>query len=67
MSGPADHTPRWEWLALAAAAFIVIAVPAYLLLDRDAEPGEAIIEQARFVGSTECRDCHLPEWDSWVL
>ena len=25
MSGPTEHTPRWEWLALAAAAFIVAA------------------------------------------
>ena len=65
MSGPTEHTPRWEWLALAAAAFIVAAVPAYLLLGPTGGPDETVFEAAQFVGSTECRDCHRPEWDGW--
>jgi len=65
VSGPTEHTPRWEWLAFAAAAFIVTAVPAYLLLERTGAPDEPVVEAAQFVGSTECRDCHRPEWDGW--
>ena len=29
MSGPQDNTGRWEWLALAATAFILVALPVY--------------------------------------
>ena len=65
MSDPTKHTARWEWLAFAAAVFLVAAGPAYLLLDRNAAPDQAVAEGPRFVGSTECRDCHLPEWESW--
>ena len=48
MSGPTEHTPRWEWLAIAAAAFIVAAVPAYLLLQRTGTPEEPAVEAAQF-------------------
>ncbi|MBT8049828.1 MAG: tetratricopeptide repeat protein [Xanthomonadales bacterium] len=65
MSATHQNTGRWEWLALAAAAFVVIALPAYWLIDRhEAEP-DSNANAPQFVGSVECKDCHLPEWDNW--
>lgn len=65
MSAVEQKTGRWEWLALAAAAFVVIALPAYWLIDRGEGPPDTATDKARFVGSVECKDCHLPEWDNW--
>ena len=64
MNGLASRTPAWEWLALAAAAFVVVALPAYYLLGTDEHtPQAAAPPTADFVGSVNCRECHEPEYD----
>ena len=66
MSRLTSRTPAWEWLALAAAAFIVLALPAYYLLAPDGHPARDVTPPAaEFVGSEDCRECHEPEFDSW--
>jgi tetratricopeptide (TPR) repeat protein len=63
----ASRTPAWEWLALAAATFVVIALPAYYLLGPDgADVHVQAAPTADFVGSANCRDCHEPEFDNWT-
>ena len=67
MSGLASRTPAWEWLALAAAAFVVVALPAYYLLGPADQASQAATSPtADFVGSVNCRECHEPEYDSWT-
>ena len=66
MSTPSKRTPGWEYAGLAVAALVLIATPAWYFADRDqreAAPPAAV--EAQFVGSTECRDCHVPEFDLW--
>ncbi len=66
MSNTQRQTARWEWLAICSAAFLVIALPLYYLLDDERPGGEKERpRQAQFVGSEECRDCHEPEFERW--
>jgi tetratricopeptide (TPR) repeat protein len=66
MSRPSDRTASWEWIGIVSALLIVAALPAYYLLSEpDAQHQPVPTESARFVGSTECRDCHNPEYESW--
>ena len=65
MSSATDTTRRWEWLALAAAAFIVISLPVYFLTGSGGTETGTAPAQAQFVGSAACKDCHLPEYDAW--
>ena len=66
MSSLTARTPAWEWLALAAAAFVVVALPVYYLLEAPgASATEPVRPVAEFVGSADCRECHEPEFDSW--
>jgi len=67
MKRPADNTPRWEWAALTALAFIVVSLPVYYfsVVKNAAEPSVSKPE-ASFVGSVACRDCHEPEYDKWL-
>ncbi|MEE4218393.1 MAG: tetratricopeptide repeat protein [Xanthomonadales bacterium] len=66
MSELSSKTPKWEWLGFAAAAFIVIALPVYYLAGTaDSAEDTVQAEKPQFVGSTSCKDCHLPEFDSW--
>ena len=67
MNGLASRTPAWEWLALGAAAFVVVALPASYLLGTDEHAPQAPTPPtADFVGSVNCRECHEPEYDSWT-
>jgi tetratricopeptide (TPR) repeat protein len=67
MNDLTSRTPAWEWLALAAAAFVVIALPVYFLLDPAGPTAQpAGPPTAEFVGSAECRECHEPEYESWT-
>ena len=66
MSELSSKTGKWEWLAFAAAAFIVVALPVYYFTGQATSPADT--EQAgkaQFVGSVNCKDCHLPEYDNW--
>lgn len=66
MSKAQRQTARWEWMGLGAAAFIVIALPVYYWLGHAAPTAaESEPAQARFVGSSECRVCHEPEFELW--
>ena len=65
MSTAANNTSRWEWLAFAAAAFIVIALPVYYFADGGEPVADPEAGKPQFVGSVECKDCHLPEWEAW--
>ena len=66
MTTSADNTGKWEVLALVSAAFIVLAIAAYHFAGAY-EPRDvsATVSQPVFVGTEECRDCHLPEYESW--
>ncbi|MEJ2383103.1 MAG: tetratricopeptide repeat protein [Xanthomonadales bacterium] len=67
MSGLTSRTPAWEWLALAAATFVVVALPVYFVLGPGGQPAAvAAPATAEFVGSANCRECHEPEYDSWT-
>ena len=67
MTDATRQTARWERLALAAAAFVVIALPVYYVTEvrQQAAPDAATEHAASFVGSVHCRDCHQPEFESW--
>ena len=67
MSGVAERTPAWEWLALAAAALLVVALPVYWFSGAaQPDPASALPPAAAFVGSEGCKDCHEPEFESWT-
>ena len=66
MSGISNKTPAWEISAILAAILIVISLPLYYFVfeqNRSAIPVQDTA--ATFVGSSNCRDCHNPEYDSW--
>jgi tetratricopeptide (TPR) repeat protein len=65
MSAITDNTSRWEWLALAAAAFIVVALPVYYLAGGGEPEPNPEAGKPQFVGSEQCKDCHLPEYENW--
>ena len=66
MSRPIEKTVSWEWTGLFAALLILLALPFYYFTEVKDGVAEAVPEPApTFVGSTECRDCHNPEFDSW--
>jgi thioredoxin-like negative regulator of GroEL len=65
MSTAAETTSRWEWAAFAAAAFLVISLPVYFLSGAGKPPPDPEAGQPQFVGSVNCKDCHLPEYDNW--
>ena len=66
MNRPANTTTAWERMGLIAAVIIVVALPAYYFSfvqnSQDAVEPHAGPE---FVGSSQCRDCHNPEFDRW--
>jgi tetratricopeptide (TPR) repeat protein len=66
MSRASDNTSAWEWAGLALAALVLTALPVYYFAGGGA--GQALPEpaaKAQFVGSENCRDCHVPEYDLW--
>ena len=64
-----SHDPLriWRKIAIAGAAAIVLSVPIYALKEAifRAGRGPALSEEARFVGRTECIDCHRAEYEAW--
>ena len=65
MNETRNNTAKWEWLALAAAAFIVLSLPVYYLAGAGAPVADPEAGKPQFVGSANCKDCHLPEYESW--
>jgi tetratricopeptide (TPR) repeat protein len=61
----AELTPGWEWVALAAAAVIVVSLPVYYFAGESITPRRIDEPAASFVGSAQCRDCHEPEFEAW--
>ncbi len=62
-----DPLQTYRKIALAAAVFIVLAVPVYVVKEsiiravrRPAPPGEAV-----FVGREKCAGCHREAYDKW--
>ncbi len=66
MKRPSNTTSTWEWTGLAAALVIVVSLPLYYMffVKNNIYPIELHTEY-KFVGSTQCRDCHNREFDSW--
>jgi len=54
---------RWEVIALAALAVIVITIPLSLLTQRGHRPTMAVERPAPvFVGTASCIDCHRDQY-----
>ena len=66
MSRPSSRTNVWEWTGVVAALVIVISLPIYYF-SYEKNKGNTPVESPvpDFVGSTECKECHNPEFDSW--
>ncbi|MCJ7815884.1 MAG: hypothetical protein MUP31_07520, partial [Xanthomonadales bacterium] len=66
MNRPAKTTKTWEIVGLITAIVIVMLLPIYYVLfvknSSDLVDSNVIYQ---FVGSTQCRDCHNPEYDRW--
>jgi len=63
---PINKTTAWEWSGLIAAIFIVVSLPVYYFsFEKNKGGGVISSPEPAFVGSTECRDCHNSEFDSW--
>jgi len=65
MSGPRNRTNTWEWLGLAAALLICIALPIHYFSNPEQPDIDVTNTEAAFVGSEQCRDCHNREYDNW--
>lgn len=66
MTSATHNTGKWEALALVSGAFIVLAIAAYHFTGAH-QPRDvsATVSQPEFVGTGACKDCHLPEFESW--
>jgi len=66
MNSQSNNTATWEWTGIVAALVIVISLPVYYF-SFEKNKGEAAITnpEPAFVGSTECKECHNPEFESW--
>jgi tetratricopeptide (TPR) repeat protein len=58
---------RWRIIGVIATALIALSVPLYLLRVNLVDESDAGLsnDDAVFVGSSECEDCHRKEYDSW--
>jgi tetratricopeptide (TPR) repeat protein len=67
MSRPSNKTAAWELTGLLAATVIVLALPFYYFAFVKNQ-ADAVISnpEPTFVGSVECKDCHNPEYDTWL-
>jgi predicted CXXCH cytochrome family protein len=57
---------RWRILLLAALTVAVLAVPIYLLKQRQAPAAPPAGFAPAFVGRQECRQCHEVEYEAWL-
>jgi predicted CXXCH cytochrome family protein len=62
-----DPLRIWQRVAIAAAAVIVVSVPAYVLKQSiiRATRAPALSGEARFVGREQCIDCHREAYEAW--
>ncbi len=66
MSRPINNTAAWEWTGIISAMVIVVSLPAYYFLyEQNRDDAITAVAAPTFVRSTNCRDCHNPEYDSW--
>ena len=54
---------RWELVSLVAAVFILAAPFLYIVTHDDASL--PIAEEAVFVGSEKCKNCHKAAYEKW--
>jgi predicted CXXCH cytochrome family protein len=66
MKRPVNTSAAWEKAGLTAAIIIVISLPLYYMtVVRNISHHTVLQDIYQFVGSTQCRDCHNPEYDRW--
>jgi len=66
MNRSTNKTAAWEWTGLIAAIVIVVSLPIYYIyFVKNIEETIELKHNSTFVGSTQCRDCHNREYDSW--
>jgi len=66
MSRPNNKTAAWEWTGLIAAIVVVVSLPFYYIYNiKNIDELIVLNANSTFVGSTQCRDCHNREFDSW--
>ena len=67
MNRPSDKTTNWELIGLIAALVIVVSLPVYYFsVVKNTDQVVISNPKVSFVGSTECQDCHKPEYDKWL-
>ncbi|WP_027184620.1 tetratricopeptide repeat protein [Desulfovibrio inopinatus] len=64
MSQLSTDTARWEYIALIAAITILLSPFMYMLQSGPMKPLPAQ-QQAQFVGSEKCKDCHETAYSKW--
>ncbi len=66
MKQPAQQTKTWEIAGLIAALVIVVSLPLYyFLVVKNTQEKTAPGSKTEFVGSSACKDCHIPEYENW--
>jgi predicted CXXCH cytochrome family protein len=57
----------WKLCGLLAAIVIVVAIPIYARYQgRQVATSAVESDRAQFVGREKCKECHKPEYDSWL-
>ncbi len=64
--GPDPALRRWEAVGLVALAAIVATIPLSQLRSGNEAPRRLADQEAAFVGSASCRDCHVAEFERWT-